>query len=99
MRLIDADALEKFLENTRSHLPYQSYKSTMELDIRDNALLNLQQMVHLRKPVDAVPVVRCKDCKYCHAGYCEKSDDLIPRGNAEREWENWFCADGERSGK
>ena len=64
MRLIDADALEKFLKYTRSHLPCQTYTSAMELDIRDNALLNLQQMVHLQKPVDAVPVVRCKDCIY-----------------------------------
>lgn len=49
--------------------------------------------------VDAVSVVRCKECKYCHAGYCEMNDDLIPHGNANREWGNWYCADGERSGE
>jgi hypothetical protein len=43
---------------------------------------------------DVVPVVRCKDCKWCHAGYCEKYDDLIPFGCANKPWENWFCADG-----
>lgn len=39
-------------------------------------------------------VVHCKDCKWCHAGYCEKYDDLIPWGCANKPWEDWFCADG-----
>lgn len=43
---------------------------------------------------DVVEVVRCKDCKWCHSGYCEKYDDLIPFGCANRPWEEWFCADG-----
>ena len=42
------------------------------------------------------PVVRCKDCKWCHAGYCEKADDIIPFGFAHHEWENFYCAWGER---
>lgn len=46
--------------------------------------------------VDATEVVRCKDCKWCHAGYCEKYDDLIPLGCANKPWEDWFCADGEK---
>ena len=44
---------------------------------------------------DVRPVVLCKDCKWCHAGYCEKFDDIIPWGVADRPWEEWFCADGE----
>ena len=47
--------------------------------------------------VDAVPVVRCKDCKYCYAegfvnvhNVCEKHYDF---GNVD---DDWFCADGER---
>ena len=43
---------------------------------------------------DVRPVVLCKDCKWCHAGYCEKYDDLIPFGCANKPWEDWFCADG-----
>lgn len=43
---------------------------------------------------DARGVVHCKDCKWCHAGYCEKYDDLIPWGCANKPWEDWFCADG-----
>lgn len=47
--------------------------------------------------VDAVPVVRCRDCKYCYAegfvnvrNVCEKHYDF---GNVD---DDWFCADGER---
>lgn len=43
---------------------------------------------------DVVEVVRCKNCKWCHSGYCEMYDDLIPFGCANRPWEEWFCADG-----
>lgn len=47
-------------------------------------------------PDDVRGVVHCKDCKWCHAGYCEKYDDLIPWGCANKPWEDWFCADGKR---
>ena len=43
---------------------------------------------------DVRPVVLCRDCKWCHAGYCEKYDDLIPFRCANKPWEDWFCADG-----
>ena len=36
--------------------------------------------------VDAVPVVRCKDCKYFKTRLCENEDNH----------DDWFCADGER---
>ena len=36
--------------------------------------------------VDAVPVVRCKDCKYFKTRLCENEDSS----------DGWFCADGER---
>ena len=41
-------------------------------------------------------VVKCKECGWCHSGYCEKYDDLIPFGCANKPWEDWFCADGKR---
>ena len=43
---------------------------------------------------DVRPVVLCRDCKWCHDGYCEKYDDIIPFGCANKPWEDWFCADG-----
>ena len=36
--------------------------------------------------IDAVEVVRCKDCKYFKTRLCENEDN----------YDNWFCADGER---
>ena len=36
--------------------------------------------------IDAVPVVRCKDCKYFKTRLCEN----------ENNHDDWFCADGER---
>lgn len=47
--------------------------------------------------VDAVPVCRCRDCRYCYAegfvnarNVCEKHYDF---GNVD---DDWSCADGER---
>ena len=40
--------------------------------------------------IDAVPVVRCKDCVWCDEhGYCDKNEMFV-------ENREWFCADGER---
>ena len=36
--------------------------------------------------IDAVEVVRCKDCKYFKTRLCENEDN----------YDDWFCADGER---
>ena len=44
--------------------------------------------------IDAVPVVRCRDCKYWYPeeddqyGHCRKHDFWTS--------ESWYCADGER---
>ena len=42
--------------------------------------------------VDAVPVVRCKDCKY----HEDEEIGMVYCPNAFGGWvrENWFCADG-----
>lgn len=61
------------------------------MDITDNDFCSWGE-----RRVDAIPVVRCKDCKWCHAGYCEKADDIIPFGFTHHEWENFYCAWGER---
>ena len=55
--------------------------------------------------VDAVPVVRCRDCKYAHMTYGGevKYCDIIsmPDGKGDYGYAlylpgDWFCADGER---
>ena len=56
-----------------------------------------KQIIDDMPTVDAVPVVRCSECKYCYAegfvnvrNVCEKHYDF---GNVA---DDWFCADGER---
>ena len=42
--------------------------------------------------VDAIEVVRCKDCRFC--GYDEMFDEMWCNG--KRVSADWICADGER---
>lgn len=63
--------------------------------------------------IDAVPVVRCKDCKHRpidkgghgHGNELLFPDDGVCPGQCDDPWyswlpdDNWFCANGERSKK
>ena len=60
------------------------------------AVLTAVKLFETIPAADVRPVVFCRDCKWCHAGYCEKYDDLIPFGCANKPWEEWFCADGKK---
>lgn len=62
----------------------------------ETGALETQGRVMRLPAADVRPVVFCKNCQYCHNGYCERFDDLIPFGVAHYEWENWYCADGKR---
>ena len=100
MRLIDADeALRLFGEE---------YEETKELIHNgethlDNLAEGFTEAAHIIKyilpTVDAVPVVRCKDCKYFDSDdnwldkweYCKK--------NCIDVSEDWFCKSGMREDK
>ena len=86
MRLIDADAV-KF----RVEYGYDNH-GVLLVPYRD-----IKKSIEATKTVDAVPVVRCKDCKYsyddldglcCTYGVC--IDSIVP--------EDFYCANGERRG-
>ena len=97
MRLIDADALPKLLD--------AEYKQTMKLiwggeKHLDNLAEGFAEASHIVKyiapTVDAVPVVRCRDCRnsyegidgrICSFGPCV--DCVVP--------DDFFCSFGERS--
>ena len=54
--------------------------------------------------VDAVPVVRCFNCKHYNdeKGSCDLHDERGPDGEIEHRFyvtADWFCADGEEEGK
>ena len=59
-RLIDADALAKFIDY--GHLNNPNEKLYSENDIRE--------MIDMMPTVDAVPVVRCEQCTWRHMGEC-----------------------------
>ena len=75
-RLIDADAL----------LRHKRKMSGAEFggEFWDEAVLASD--IKSAPTVDAVPVIRCKDCKYFQTRLCENEDS----------YDDWFCADGER---
>ena len=102
MRLINADALkadwkmgdkcEKCDRDTRS-CQYEVIFSRMDVcSMLDDA-----------HTVDAVPVVRCKDCVYFEPENAEEGDsygrcrnNYAPCQNQQVEM-MWFCGDGERN--
>lgn len=71
-------------------------------DVYENK--NIYQMIDEMPTVDAVPVVRCKDCKYfiqtvflgnkMNACRFHGSSTILP--TARIVTDDWFCADGER---
>ena len=81
MRLIDADAVKFRVEYGYDNhgvllVPYRDIKKSMEAT----------------KTVDAVPVVRCKDCKYTGG------DFVCYRGVMVQHKPEDFCSYGERRG-
>ena len=73
-RLIDADAA-KLTAND-----YAMFRCKL------GGLVDVAEFLNDMPTVDAVPVVRCKDCKYFKTRLCENEDNH----------DDWFCADGER---
>lgn len=82
--------------------PYTVIFHTDDADKYKHIEDECRKMIGHAKPtkqptVDAVPVVRCRDCKHCYAegfvyvrNVCVKHYDF---GNVD---DDWFCADGER---
>ena len=77
MGLIDATRIEQYILNNCS----------------DNEEINAIYAEIINAPtVDAVEVVRCKDCRFC--GYDKMFDEMWCNG--KRVSKDWFCADGKR---
>lgn len=92
-RLIDADALKEVIFGN-SYILRDSINSMNFGMFCDG----IEQAIGEAPTIDAVPVVRCKDCKHC-----EYASNRIP---TEQAWvcyklgidveQDWFCAVGER---
>ena len=86
MRLIDADALYRKVKMETN--PYG--KPTIDYDSGVKVL----EWIDKTPTIDAVPVVRCKDCKWLY----DEMDDYCCRSHRGlvRICENSFCSYGER---
>lgn len=92
MRLIDEDVLKAAL------VPLWNCH-----DDSDFANKDVWRELENAPTVDAVPVIRCKDCKYSYAMITAKSKDGQERWmrfcDKHKNWypkDDWFCKDGER---
>ena len=92
MRLIDADAFKEYLRKgteANADIIPQRLVDTV-LDIMDGIMLDIDE----QPTVDAVPVVRCKDCRWWTKqeksiqGRCALTG-TYPTGG-------WYCGNGER---
>ena len=84
MRIIDADALErKITKEKDSFVAHDPYNTGY-----NNGLAMAHAMVVTSPTIDAVPVVRCKDCWKSDEGLCSYYFKTVPGKD--------FCGDGER---
>lgn len=83
MRLIDADALEPHEQLEPMGNGQYEYVEVVYKDDIDNV-----------PTIDAVPVVRCRDCRY--AKLFEERDGLCghPSNNAWDIWDEFYCGRG-----
>ena len=84
MRLIDADALRE-----KAQWMEMPDRQGINFDVRAVSVSSID----LAPTIDAVPVVRCKDCKHWEdgwLGYCTKCHTAIPYDG--------YCSYGERKG-
>jgi hypothetical protein len=97
MRLIDGDALSaRIMEDVPDFLDGGS-------SITKAFILAMLATRSVTPTIDAVPVVRCNDCKHATmtsdgkmCKYCEiDTDDFGDQRDVYHD-ADWFCADGER---
>ena len=84
MRPIDGDSLMKTVFND---------VVLVDGEVKGVGLI-LAETVDKAPTIDAVPVVRCRECKH----HEDEEIGMVYCPNALGGWvgENWFCADGER---
>ncbi len=98
MKLCDLDEI-KICVN-RQYENCHGYSGNKKAIYRE-AILAVKSILHSAKPIDAVPVVRCRDCKHhyweqepCHGKsvhYCK-----LPHMRGVEVFKDFFCYYGER---
>ena len=100
MRLCDLNEIKTCVERQYENCHgYSGNKKAIYLE----AILAVKSILHSAKPIDAVPVVRCRECKYSRINHLMKKDILscenIDVCGEEYLFErnpNDFCSYGER---
>ena len=82
MRLIDADALYETLCHVWDRLDIEDF---------EKAVFSMFDIGGVAQTIDAVEVVRCKDCRHWRTSYC------VIHGDSWEETD--YCSDGERKDK
>lgn len=101
MRLIDADALtDELIRESEADT-----SKSIQTSFAKSVCLLLCKALELQQTVDAVPVIRCKDCRYYEVyerKYDGSADKRFKPSICTRAYEyavtkapNWFCADAE----
>lgn len=91
MRLIDADKLcEDLLE--RWHIADKEKEDLIRVVMADV----VTPIVVNQKTIDAVEVVRCKDCKHRFVDGENVRFNCCELNHNKVQSDDWFCADGER---
>ena len=106
MRLIDADTIEPFLKEERDFHKkmYDNMQQPCEHDDKQivgayyTAYSKSYRAIKDAPTIDAVPVVRCKDCKHRDPEdkRCDCGGHEWVKGKILPVKDDWFCADGER---
>lgn len=119
MRLIDANELKEKLLKERDAIPLtctERYGFGVEFPNHHGqsmrgGIKKALRCMEQTPTVDAVPVVRCKDCKYWHesTGFCSKNSYFIDSNEISCSplesptWTMWgendFCSNGEMKDK
>lgn len=91
MRLIDADALKYRREE------YDGHDDVPMEERRKGILYLLKEDIDDAPTIDAMPVVRCKDCRWKE----QEQIGMVYCPATVGGWvdEKWFCKGGERSEK
>ena len=99
-RLIDANAL---MDVIKQH----EYRLATKQGSIDYGMftLGIQQAVDEQQTIDAVPVVRCRECKhrytedcpmYFHASYWHEGYEEYVDDDTDHTEDDYFCQEGER---
>ena len=73
MRLCDLDEIKVCVD--RQYENCHGYSGNKKAIYRE-AILAVKSILHSAKPIDAVPVFRCRDCKYADSRNGVDADDV-----------------------